>query len=117
MSVVVRAKLTDRGKQPCAVLRTSPWRNTAPPKRVQVSVQQKFSLFGPRDIPTSTSRALFFKKHMLPDRLSLPPNRLRTMASPERQLTLHMWNVETRLGIGKYEMFAAVLNTIQIGAV
>ena len=64
-----------------------------PPKRVQVSVQQKFRLFGPRDIPTSTSRAFFFKKHMLRDRLSLPPNRLRTMASPGRQLTLH--TVET----------------------
>ena len=39
------------------------------------------------------------------------------MASPGRQLTLHTWNVETLLGTGKYEMLAAVLNTIQIGIV
>ena len=61
LSVVVRAKLTDSGK---AAMRGTVNLTLAqyrpPPKRVQVSVQQKFRLFGPRDIPTSTSRAFLF---------------------------------------------------------
>ena len=48
---------------------------------------------------------------------AIPPLRKGCKLVFERQLTLHTWNVETRLGTGKYEMFAAVLNTIQIGAV
>ena len=88
-----------------------------PPKRVQVSVHQRNRFAGPRDTPTCTSRAFFFKKYVHRDRLSLPPIRFRPMAPPGRQLLLYSWNVETLLGVGKYEMLAHILNAIQCGIV
>ena len=87
-----------------------------PPKKVQVSKHSQQRSY-PQHVLTGTShtRARFFKNYFLRDRLDEPKARMDKFATPHRQLHLYTWNVETLLGVGKYEQLQAILVTQPIG--
>ena len=87
-----------------------------PPKKVQVSKHESNRSY-PQHVLTGTfrSRATFFKNYFLRDRLDEPRARMDKFATPHRQMNLYTWNVETLIGVGKYEQLQSTMSTLPIG--
>ena len=62
------------------------------------------------------SRASFFKHYVSHDRLDEPVAEFDQFSLPKRKLLCYLsWNVETFIGVGKYEHFQAIAKTLPLG--
>ena len=88
----------------------------SPVLKVQVSSNSQRRHYPPHTLkPTSYSRTNFFKTYVTRDRLDDPPSRLDNFATPSRKLQLYSWNIETLIGVGKYEQFQNIAHSLPIG--
>ena len=81
-------------------------RPSGPRKRVTNSPNQLCRAYKTfRKEVTLGSRAFLFKHYVKPSLLDLP-NRLLSWRPPQNQLNVLTWNIETLIGLGKYEALA-----------
>ena len=64
--------------------------------------------------PTLVSRAEFFHRHVQNSLLDLPPSRNLSFRYPLPNFTIHSWNLETLLGLSKYEMLSDTLQNFSV---
>ena len=86
-----------------------------PSERVQLSTHQIRRAY-PRHThkPTLASQAEIFKRYIKKSLLDLPPSRNLTLRFPLPTFTFHTWNIETLIGISKYEMMSTCLQKYSV---
>ena len=64
--------------------------------------------------PTLVSRAEFFHRYVQKSLLDLPPSRNLSFRYPLPHFTIHSWNLETLIGLSKYEMLSDTLQKFSV---
>ena len=65
--------------------------------------------------PTRRSRASFYKNYVACDHLDEPTAALDSFSLPKKKLLLYSWNIETFIGVGKYEQFQSLVKSLPLG--
>ena len=65
--------------------------------------------------PTLRSRAAFYKNYVSRDHLDEPTATLDSFSLPKKKLLLYTWNIETFIGVGKYEQFQSIVKSLPLG--